>query len=173
MPNQCGSNFGVLVPYAKTIERRTINGGARADSPDRMNPKESPMSQAHAIVWLDHREARIAYFSLGKSGSLEVHSRSPHLNIHRKAGSFDSGHVPDDHQFFDEIADSLVGTNELLIAGPGNAKTAFETYINKKHVALAKRVVGIETLDHPTDAELLAHARKAFTAIDQLGVTEG
>jgi stalled ribosome rescue protein Dom34 len=131
------------------------------------------MSQAHAIVWLDHREARIAFFSLGKSGSLEVHSRSPHPNIHRKAGSFDSGHVPDDHQFFDEIADALTETNELVIAGPGNAKTAFETYINKRHVALANRVVGIETLDHPTDAELLAHARKVFTAIDQLGVTEG
>jgi stalled ribosome rescue protein Dom34 len=131
------------------------------------------MSQAHAIVWLDHREARIAYFSIGKSGSLEVHSHSPHQNIHRKAGSFDSGHVPDDHQFFDEIAESLGGTNEVLIAGPGNAKTAFQTYINKHHVALANHVVGIETLDHPTDAELLAHAREAFTAIDQLGIAGG
>ena len=124
----------------------------------------------HAAVWLDHREARIAYFSLGKSGSIEVHSNSAHTNIHRKAGSFGSGHVPEDHEFFDEIATSLAGTSEVLIAGPGTAKTAFQTYINKHHVAVANHVVGIETLDHPTDAELLAHAREKFAAIDQLGV---
>ena len=62
--------------------------------------------------------------------------------------------------------------HEVLSAGPGNAKTAFETYIAARYVDLANRVVGIETLDHPTDAELLAHARNYFTAIDQLGLSE-
>lgn len=130
------------------------------------------MSQVHAIVWLDHRDARIASFSIGRSEMFEVHSLSPHRQIHRKAGSTGAAHAADDHRFFDEIADSLVGVHEVLIAGPGNAKTAFETYINDRHVDVAHRVVGVETLDHPTDGELLAHARKAFTAIDQLGSVE-
>jgi len=129
------------------------------------------MTQAHAIVWLDHREARIASFSIGKNELLEIHSQSPNRKIHRKAGSITSGHAADDHHFFDEIAASLGDIPEVLIAGPGNAKTAFETYIKERHVALAKRVVGVETLDHPTDPELLAHARKAFTSIDRLGTT--
>ena len=130
------------------------------------------MSYVHAIVWLDHREARIVRFSLGTSSEFVVHSHSPEQRIHHKAGSIGSGHAADDHRFFDEIVESLVGIHEVLIAGPGNAKTAFETYIEDRYVGLANRVVGLETLDHPTDAELLAHARKSFTAIDQLGLSE-
>jgi len=127
------------------------------------------MSHVHAIVWLDHREARVISFSLGASSETELHAQSDERRIHRKAGSIGSGHEPDDHHFFDAIAKSLVGIHEVLLSGPGNAKTAFETYINKRHADLASRVVGTETLDHPTAAELLAHARKSFTAIDQLG----
>ena len=127
------------------------------------------MSHVHAIVWLDHREARIISFSLGASTEFEVHAHNPDQHIHHKAGSIGSGHAADDHQFFDDIVASLVGIHEVLIAGPGNAKTAFQTYVGERHANLADRVVGIETLDHPTDPELLAHARKSFTAIDQLG----
>jgi len=126
------------------------------------------MSQMHAIVWLDHREARIVGFSIGKSEVIDVHSHSPERRIHHKAGSIGSGHVADDHQFFDEIVEQLASTHRVLIAGPGNAKTAFETYVQERHVDLAQRVVGIETLDHPTDGELLAHARTYFKASDQL-----
>ncbi len=130
------------------------------------------MSQVHAIVWLDHLEATIVSFSLGSSNEVAVHSRGPERHIHRKAGSIGSGHVADDHRFFDEIAEALVGIREVLISGPGNAKTAFQTYITQHHGELAKRVVGVETLDHPTEPELLAHARKHFTAVDQLGIAE-
>ena len=130
------------------------------------------MSQVHAIVWLDHREARVISFSLGRSSELDLHSHSPERRIHHKAGSIGSGHAADDHHFFDEIAATLEGVHEVIIAGPGNAKTAFDSYVTDRYADLAKRVVGLETLDHPTDAELLAHARKSFTAIDRLGVSE-
>jgi len=101
-----------------------------------------------------------------------VHAHNADQRIHHKAGSIGSGHAVDDHHFFDEIAESLVGIHEVLIAGPGSAKTAFEAYLGDRYANLAGRVVGVETLDHPTDAELLAHARKSFTAIDQLGLGE-
>lgn len=130
------------------------------------------MSQVHAIVWLDHFEATIVSFSLESTNEIKVHSHSPERRIHHKGGSIGSGHAADDHRFFDEIAEALVGIHEVLIAGPGNAKTAFHTYIADNDVELAQRVVGIETLDHPTAPELLAHARKCFTAIDRLGLAE-
>ncbi len=107
-------------------------------------------------------------FSLDSNQMFEVHSHSPERRIHRKGQELGSGKAADDHDFFDEIAQELTGIHEVLIAGPGNAKTAFDTYINKRHVELASRVVGVETLDHPTDGELLAHARESFHAIDQL-----
>jgi stalled ribosome rescue protein Dom34 len=128
------------------------------------------MSDVHAIVWLDHQGARIASFSLDSSHVIEVHSHSTGRRIHHKSGAIGSGKAADDHDFFDEIAASLDGLREVLIAGPGNAKTAFETYIKSRHADLAHRVVGVETLDHPIDSELLNHARKYFKAHDQLGL---
>ena len=130
------------------------------------------MSYAHAILWLDHRDARVIAYSGETSTESHIRSDEPEQRVHHKAGSIGSGHAADDHRFFDEIAESLAGIREVLIAGPGNAKTAFQTYIEDHHVDLAKRVVGIETVDHPTDPELLAHARKSFTSIDQLGLNE-
>ncbi len=35
------------------------------------------MSALNAIAWLDHREARIASFSLGSSQTFEIHRYSP------------------------------------------------------------------------------------------------
>jgi stalled ribosome rescue protein Dom34 len=148
--------------------RFRVQASARAAA--KRDDEEIRMSDIHAIVWLDHREARIASFSLGSSHLIEVHSHSSERRIHRKAREIGSGKAADDHHFFDEIAASLVDIREVLIAGPGNAKTAFETYITSRHVDLANRIVGIETLDHPTDGELLAHARQSFKAIDQLGL---
>jgi stalled ribosome rescue protein Dom34 len=132
----------------------------------------SKVSEIHAIVWLDHREARIASFSLGSSHLIEVHSHSAERRIHRTAREIGSGKAADDHRFFDDVVKALADSRQVLIAGPGNAKTAFETYIKDRHVELAKRVVGVETLDHPTDGELLAHARRSFKAIDQLGLAD-
>ena len=152
---------------ARSFRRTMVLGGRHyRDGP---NIGRFYMSYVHAIVWLDHREARIIRFSMGASSEIVVHGHSPERRIHRKAGSIGSGHAADDHHFFDEIAEALSGIQEVLISGPGNAKTAFETYVGDRHVELAGRVVGVETLDHPTDGELLAHARKSFTAIDQLG----
>lgn len=130
------------------------------------------MTQIHAIAWLDHREAHIATFSLGSSNMIAVHSRRPKQRIHHKANEIGSGKASDDHAFFDEIAESLSTTSEVLVVGPGNAKTAFATYVQARHPDLAKRIVGVETLDHPTDGQLLAHARTTFAAMDQLG-TQG
>lgn len=128
------------------------------------------MSEVHAIVWLDHREAHIAAFSLGSERVFEVHSRKGKKRIHTKRETVGSGKLADDHIFFDEIVHALAGMREVLIAGPGNAKVAFEKYARQKHREFAKHIVGVETLDHPTDAQLLAHARAKFTAIDQMGV---
>ena len=128
------------------------------------------MSQVHAIVWLDHREARVIGFSIGKKETIEVSSNREERRIHHKMKAIGSGKLADDHHFFDEIAAVLTDMQEVLIVGPGNAKTAFETYLLHRHADVGKRVVGRETLDHPSEGELLAHARKYFEAHDQLGL---
>ncbi len=118
------------------------------------------MPEVHAIVWLDHREAKVIGFSFGKDELIEVHSESPERRIHHN--DIRSGKAPDDHDFFDGIVAALADMQEVLVTGPGNAKTAFMTYVRDRHPDLAGRIVGIETLDHPTDPQLLAHAKTYF-----------
>jgi hypothetical protein len=66
------------------------------------------------------------------------------------------------------VATAVQGSPEILVVGPGTAKVAFMTDLEKRHSKVAKQVVGVESLDHPSDAELLAFARRYFRRVDAL-----
>jgi hypothetical protein len=68
------------------------------------------------------------------------------------------------------VIEALAHTGAILITGPGNAKSEFRNYIAEHRTELAKRVSGVEALDHPTDPELIALARKFFKADDRMHV---
>lgn len=127
------------------------------------------MSFVHAIVWLDHRKARVVEFSDGAGETIPIQSESTNRQLHRKSGRPGSGHAPDDLAFFGDVAAAVADVREVLITGPGTAKVAFKRYVDEHHHGLAQRVVGVETLDHPSDGELLAYGRRYFRRVDQLG----
>ena len=62
----------------------------------------------------------------------------------------------------------LIRQGEVLIAGPGSAKTELVKHIEQHDPTLKKKVVGVETIDHPSDGQLVAHARKYFSAADRM-----
>ena len=55
-----------------------------------------------------------------------------------------------------------------LIAGPGETKKELEKYLDQHSEELKKKLIGVEAMDHPTDGELLAHARNLFKAHDRM-----
>ena len=122
----------------------------------------------HVIVWIDHSEARV--FHVGSEDadrqviSTHVHDRQQH----RKAHSIGSGHAPVDNEFFGRVAQSIQTAGALLIVGPANAKTELATYIKNHLPELAKRISAVEPLDHPSDGQLVALARKFFRADDRM-----
>jgi hypothetical protein len=125
------------------------------------------MHHFHAIVWIDHREAKI--YEVGASGvqKLVIHSdAAPAHHIHHKAGSIGSGHAADDQTFFASIAKTLQPVGEVLIVGPSTEKTAFAEFLQKHDKAAAAKVVGVEKADHPSDGEVVNYARKYFKAKD-------
>lgn len=126
------------------------------------------MSHAHAVLWLDHREAKVVDFTVDETHAVTVHHAGGHRQVHHRAGATGSGHTNDDSHYFDEIVGAIGDAQEVLVTGPGTAKTAFREHVAKRHTALSKRIVGVETLDHPTEGELLAHARKVFKRVDAL-----
>ncbi len=122
----------------------------------------------HAIVWIDHREARVFHFNSDSVERLVVHAHNPTRQIHHKANSIGPGHAAENQAFFRDVEGAIAGAGAVLIAGPGNAKTELVKHIHRHNPALIEKIAGIETLDHPSDGALVAHARHYFKAADRM-----
>lgn len=123
----------------------------------------------HALVWIDHQQAKIFHFDASGADREVVNSTHPHQHLHHKANAPDSGHAPPDQKFLQEVAAALAPASAILITGPGSAKTELMSLIERAHPELARRVSGVDTLDHPTDRQLAALARSFFEKDARLG----
>lgn len=119
-------------------------------------------SHYHAILWIDHHEARVFHFSASDVDRLVLRPNDPVRHIHHKANSIGSGHAAEDQHFLQEAAESVADAGAILITGPGSEKTELVKHIERHMPALKGKIAGVETVDHPTDGELVAHARKYF-----------
>ena len=126
------------------------------------------MTHFHAVVWLDHAQARVFSFNPTDIDEAHVHSHPPHRQVHHKSGTIGSGKSGEDKEFFHGAAVALDGAGEVLIVGPGNAKLHFMRYLHLHDRALEAKLVGIETVDHPTDHQIVAYARQYFRAADRM-----
>jgi stalled ribosome rescue protein Dom34 len=122
----------------------------------------------HAVIWIDHREARVFHFSPTEVERLVLHPDHPTRHIHHKANSIGSGHAPADQEYLHAVTESIADAGAVLIAGPANAKTQLVEHIRLHDPSLAKAIAGVETVDHPSDAQLVAHARKYLAATDRM-----
>jgi stalled ribosome rescue protein Dom34 len=122
----------------------------------------------HAVIWIDHHEARIFHFGPNDVERLVLHPDHPTRHIHHKANALGSGHAGEDRNFLQAIVGSIADSGAVLITGPANAKDALVKHIEQTAPRLMKIVVGVETVDHPSDAQLVAHARHYFAAEDRM-----
>lgn len=117
----------------------------------------------HAVVWLDHKEARVFHVDLDTAD--ETTLRAPHRHVHRHPkGTRDYEHPEDARHFFHEVARALDGVDEVLVVGPSTAKLQFLRYLHEEARPVEARIVGVESADHPTNRQVLAHARQYFHA---------
>ena len=126
------------------------------------------MQHYHAVVWIDHKEARIYFFDRDSFDEVDVTSKSPNYNLHHKAGSVSGKRAPEDQNFFHETVATLKPAKEWLITGPGSAKLEMVKHIHRHDPEMIDRVVGVETADHPTDNQIVAYARTFFKAADRM-----
>ena len=120
----------------------------------------------HSLVWIDHRLAKVFNFNDTANETTSVHSTHAHEHLHHKANSIDSGHAAVDKEFLERVAQAVTRAGAILIVGPGNAKTELQTFLKHAHPQIATKVSAVETIDHPTDGELLAHGRHFFVGDD-------
>ena len=116
----------------------------------------------HAIVWIDHSQAKV--FHVGRSGDDEIvmHPHLPTKHLHHKAGSIGSGHAAPDKEFLAEVMNAVSDAGEILIIGPASAKTEFAKYLREQHSKIGDRIVAVEAADHPSDREIVAYAKQYF-----------
>ena len=131
------------------------------------------MPHYHAVVWIDHREAHVMHISPDDVEACIVRPAKPHQHLHNKrgadkGGAVGTGRAPEDDHFYHEVVEALKGAQEILIVGPASAKLNLIKHINSHDHQLTDKVIGVESVDHPTDAQLVSYARKYFTAADRM-----
>ena len=126
------------------------------------------MSHTHAIVWIDHTLAHIISINPDDVENSVIKAANAPQHLHSKRGAIGSGHAPEDQHYYHEVVDALRGTREILIVGPSNAKINLIKHIHNHDHDLIVNIVGVETVDHPSDAQLLAYARQYFKAADAM-----
>jgi stalled ribosome rescue protein Dom34 len=122
----------------------------------------------HAIIWIDHLEARVFHFNISDVERLVLHPHNPTRHIHHKANTIGSGHAGVDPGYFDEVAEAIGDAGAVLITGPAQTKNQLAKHIARHSPKLMGKIVGVEGLDHLTDGELVALARKHFKADHQV-----
>lgn len=126
------------------------------------------MSTNHVVAWIDHAEAHIIHFTPESSEKEVIKTQSTHPHLHTKSGIPGSGHAAENASYFNDIANALKGSLEILVVGPGQEKLSFLKHLQKHQHDLAEKVLSVETVDHPSDGQLLAYARKYFAKADRL-----
>jgi stalled ribosome rescue protein Dom34 len=126
------------------------------------------MTIRHAAVWIDQQEARIFHVAPEGFDESTIHAPHGHLHRHPKGPEGYKAHPDDAHHFFREVARALDGFSEVLVLGPSKAKLEFIKHVHEHDRALVPKIVGVETADHPTDPQIVAHVRKYFKAADRM-----
>ena len=120
----------------------------------------------HAVVWIDHRQARIFHFNASDADKLVVGPDNPVRHLHHKANSIGSGHAAEDQDFLEAVAKSLADAGAILVVGPSSEKNELVKHIKHRHPDMIVKIEGVEPVDHLTDGELLAYARRYMKAAD-------
>jgi stalled ribosome rescue protein Dom34 len=120
----------------------------------------------HAIVWIDHKQARVFHFNVEDADKTvvkdhvvrDLHSREKHTGQRTE----------DNKPFFEDVAKAIADASAILIVGPAQEKDFFARFLAEKHPSIRAHVEGVERADHPSDGELLDFARRYVKAADHM-----
>lgn len=112
-----------------------------------------------SVIWIDREHAQIFHFSDISMERRKI--RSSHHDHHTHArDNFD--HERQERSFFQEAKDELAASSHIVLVGPGVAKHHFQTYLIEHYPVVARKIIGLETVDHPTDGQIAAMAKTYF-----------
>jgi hypothetical protein len=122
------------------------------------------MSLFHAVVFIDHTQAQVLQFDAEQVLPQQLRMHTHHSRQH---GSL----VRREHEFFGQVCDALDGVAEVLMTGPRTGLADFRHFADRHRPQTARRIVGYESVDHPSERQLVALARQYFLKYDRMAGT--
>lgn len=114
------------------------------------------MTMNHAVVLIDHHHAQVIQFS---ADDVQAASIKEHTHYTRQHGSS----VRSEHEFFAEVCDALSGIPAVMVTGSHTAQADFRHYVEKHRPEAMGKIVHWETVDHPSEGELVKLGRDYFS----------
>lgn len=121
------------------------------------------MSTFHAVVWIDQKEAHVLLMDPQQHQAQRIVARGHHRHQGHHQGT------PSDlAALFADVARALQGAHEILLTGPGLARTEFKTWCSAHRPSTAAMIVDSIAPDHPRDAQLLPMAQTYYKKFEAL-----
>src|SRR6516162_1635018 len=93
----------------------------------------------HAVVWIDHKQARIFHFNVEEADKTVIkpdHSVRDVSHGQKRTGL----RVPEDKAFFENVSKAIADSGAILVLGPGQEKDAFAKFLAEKHPSIRAHV---------------------------------
>jgi hypothetical protein len=142
----------------------------RSSVPELPDPTEDG---THLLVVIDHREARIYKTEIQNSVPESITPSDPdgtRRHLHSVDDEANGQRQPELKSFYEAIAQSLKGAEQILIFGSSTGASSAMDYLvdelNQNHLDIAKRIVGAIVVNeqHMTEDQVLAQAREFYQA---------
>jgi hypothetical protein len=115
----------------------------------------------HAVLRIDHHQAQLLQFDPDQVLPQTLKAHSHPTKQHGSA-------VRTEHEFYADVCSALAGISEVLVTGSHKAMADFRHYVEKHRPAVGAQIAGYETVDHPSDNQLVALARSFFLKHDRM-----
>jgi hypothetical protein len=125
------------------------------------------MTTHHAVVWIDHNEARALALDPEGTGYRELaHLRAHDTHTHPK--KYDGHRHPADPRFLVAAEDLIAHCDAVALVGPSAAKDELVSHLERIGSPHRARIVAVSSLDRVGDGELAATAREIFRGVDRM-----
>jgi hypothetical protein len=107
----------------------------------------------HAVVWLDHHEARIVHFNHDEVNEDVVKPSDWPQHLHVRSGSPSGTRVTAMPAFICAVAEASDDAQTILMVGSSTAKAEFLTFLPRQSPRLASRIVEVGGLARVSDKQ--------------------
>ena len=130
----------------------------------------------HLLVVLDHQEARVYSTEVHGAVPVRISPFDPHeygKHLHSAQEWTDGKRQPERKSFYEAIAKTLRGAEQVLLFGSGTGRSSAMEYLladlKSHHPDVAEKIIGSVVVDahHATEGQLLAKAREFYAEFNR------